>query len=146
MNLKGEFNVPIGTKRNVFDGTDDYRSISKTLKSARLYSVDFESIIEMAKDGDFIFADPPYTVTHNDNGFVKYNERLFSWQDQKRLAAALKRASSRGVQILCTNAFHSSIKELYKDDFIMTPVGRASTIAGKSNARGRYMELLISTK
>ena len=146
VNLNGEFNVPIGTKSNVCDGTDDYIALSKILKSAELYSIDFENIIDMAGEDDFVFADPPYTVTHNNNGFVKYNEKLFSWQDQERLAASLKRAVMRGAKILSTNAFHDSVKDLYGSEFTLTPLSRSSTIAGKSNARGKYQELLISNK
>ena len=71
-----------------------------------LVAGDFEPLIDRAQKGDFLFCDPPYTVRHNDNGFVKYNEVLFSWADQERLAAALLRAARRGVKIICTNANH----------------------------------------
>jgi len=37
-----------------------------------------------------MFCDPPYTVRHNYNGFRKYNEVIFSWADQERLAASLR--------------------------------------------------------
>ena len=40
-------------------------------------ALDFEEIVIIASDGDFVFADPPYTVKHNANGFIKYNEKLF---------------------------------------------------------------------
>ena len=144
VNLKGEFNVPIGTKNKVYDHTDDYFSISRLLESVEFYSVDFEQIIDMAEEGDFVFADPPYSVTHNENGFIKYNEKLFSWLDQQRLAKALKRAALRGVQVLSTNAYHNSLKELYQESFTLTAVSRASAIAGKSESRGHYQELIIS--
>jgi DNA adenine methylase len=38
---------------------------------------DFEPLVDEAEAGDLVFADPPYIVGHNNNGFVKYNEKLF---------------------------------------------------------------------
>ena len=72
-NKKGIFNVPIGTKTNVLLRTDDFAAVSNILNNATLKNQDFEKTISLAEEGDFIFVDPPYTVAHNNNGFVKYN-------------------------------------------------------------------------
>ena len=77
MNRAGSFNVPIGTKDSVLLSTDDFQGWAELLLSTNLYVSDFEAIIDSTTKGDFLFADPPYTVTHNLNGFVKYNEVLF---------------------------------------------------------------------
>ena len=53
---------------------------------------------------------PPYTVQHNNNNFIKYNERLFSWDDQLRLKDALVRAKRRGAKIVLTNALHPTVQ------------------------------------
>ena len=87
--------------------------IAEALCNAEIVAQDFEKTIDSAKKGEFIYADPPYTVQHNNNGFVKYNETMFSWEDQKRLSVLLKRAAERGVKILASNADHPSIWELY---------------------------------
>jgi DNA adenine methylase len=47
---------------------------------------DFTDAVADGRPGDLIYFDPPYTVAHNNNGFVRYNHRLFSWVDQERLA------------------------------------------------------------
>ena len=104
---------------------------------------DFEAIIDFAQEGDLVFADPPYTVKHNNNGFVKYNEDMFKWEDQVRLRDAIVRATERNVKIIVTNANHSSIVELYSD-FERKVISRASVIAASSNNRGKYEELIIS--
>lgn len=143
VNLSGKFNVPIGTKSAVIMSTDDWSAMSDLLKPVKLVCGDFENSIEKAKDGDLVFADPPYTVKHNLNGFIKYNDSLFSWSDQIRLRDALLRARQRGARIIVTNAHHASIRELYQKHFLLESVSRASVLAGSSAHRGRYEELLI---
>lgn len=145
VNLRGEFNVPRGTKDAVLLDTDRFDEMSKLLAGADIRVADFEQLIDEAKAGDFVFADPPYTVRHNFNGFVKYNEKLFSWQDQERLAEALIRAKSRGAHILSTNANHSSIRELYADQgFTLVTTSRFSSISAASEHRKQFDELIIS--
>ena len=113
VNRRGVFNTPIGTKTSVVLQNDDFGAVASLLKGVSLHAGDFERVIDKAGKGDFVFSDPPYTVRHQFNGFVKYNEKLFSWADQERLMAALQRAKSRGAKILCTNADHQSVRELY---------------------------------
>ena len=72
-----------------------------------------ESFLRRSGSFDLIFADPPYTISHNQNAFVRYNENLFSWSDQERLYNSLNRAKIRGVKIISTNAYHESILRLY---------------------------------
>ncbi|MFN9470234.1 DNA adenine methylase [Acidovorax sp.] len=143
VNKKGEFNVPIGSKSNVILESDDFESLSKALSTAELVAGDFEALIDRATSGDFVFVDPPYTVKHNYNGFVKYNENIFSWDDQIRLCNAVKRASTRGAKLVITNAYHESIRKIYKDVGKIIKLNRPSVIAGKSSARGRYEEMVI---
>jgi len=145
VNHLGQFNVPIGSRSSIILPTDDFCAWSVALKKATLKVVDFEIVINQAKTGDFIFADPPYTILHNNNCFRKYNEVLFSWDDQKRLAKALIRAKNRGVQILSTNANHVSVSDLYKEDFNISVASRRSSISAKSSNRGSYQEIIIKT-
>lgn len=143
VNLKGEFNVPIGTKKKVIDESEDFESIAKLLSTAQISCCDFEDSIDKAAYGDLIFVDPPYTTAHNFNGFVKYNEDIFTWDDQKRLASSLRRARKRGASIISTNADHESVRSLYRDDFSLESVSRNTVISGISNGRGKTSELLI---
>ena len=143
VNLKNEFNVPIGTKEKVIFDNDDFERAAKILSKSQISSRDFEPIIEKAKENDFIFIDPPYTVKHNNNGFIKYNEKLFTWSDQIRLRDAVQRAIKRKAKVLILNANHDSIKELYQDMGDMQVASRASVIAGKSENRGNFTELII---
>lgn len=125
-------------------GNDNFELLSDSFKNVDFRVADFEFIIDNAKKGDFIFIDPPYTVKHNLNGFIGYNEKIFHWDDQIRLSKCIHRASVKGCLIMLTNANHSSIKELYQDKFNILVLARTSTIAGIGANRGVYEEVVIT--
>lgn len=142
LNRKGEFNVPIGTKTNVLLD-DDFGSIAKILDNTELSTCDFSETVQRAGAGDLVYADPPYTVKHNANGFLKYNEKIFSWEDQIRLRDEAVAASNRGATILISNADHSSLHEIYEGIASLTRLTRASVISGHASARGIVSEALF---
>lgn len=146
-NLKGEFNVPRGTKNAVVLKTDCFSKIAQMLSAINVECCDFEITIDKADAFDFIYVDPPFTVKHNHNGFVKYNQRIFSWTDQERLFRSLERAALRGAMILISNADHESIRELYASSTVnwdIQSMSRASLVGSKPEYRGTYDEILIS--
>lgn len=142
VNLKGEFNVPKGTKDTVVLASDRFQNLSEILKKAEIKCQDFQVSIDSAEEGDFLFIDPPYTVAHNNNGFVKYNQNLFKWEDQIRLRDSIERAVVRGANVLVTNAAHKSVIDIY-NDFDQVVVDRVGVIAGIAKARGNFQELVI---
>jgi DNA adenine methylase len=144
VNFKGEFNVPKGSKEAVVLDEDDFESISQLLKRCLIAAQDFERTIAMAGAGDFVFVDPPYTVKHNNNGFIKYNQNLFAWADQVRLRDCIKEAALRGAYILLTNANHSSVRELYKGLGTVHQLDRASILSASSLHRRLSSELAIT--
>lgn len=143
LNKLGKFNVPIGTKTSVMLPTDDFTATAALLARATLRTCDFAQTIAEASEGDLVFVDPPYTVKHDNNGFVKYNEHIFSWNDQERLKNAITAASDRGASIIVTNANHESVRELYSGLGNSSVVDRASVISGKSTGRSAVSELLV---
>lgn len=142
VNLKGEFNVPIGTKTSVLLETDNFPVLADLLENSTIEHKDFEWAIDQAGEGDFVFVDPPYTVKHNLNGFIKYNETLFAWADQIRLRDAVDRAVDRGAKVLVLNAAHESIKGLYSA-YDFEEVSRTSVLSGDPTYRGKFDELMV---
>jgi DNA adenine methylase len=92
---------------------------------------------------DFCFIDPPYVTRHNFNGFVKYNDRIFSWEDQVRLARCVSEAAGRGAKILITNGNHLSVRELYRNIGKKIVLERNSILAADPNNRGVTTEVAI---
>lgn len=143
VNQSGQFNVPIGTKNWAISEDDDFESIANALSYAEIRCADFADCLAECGAGDFIFADPPYTVAHNFNGFVRYNETFFTWKDQIRLRDELVACSNRGAKVLVTNANHPSIHELYEPVGRIVQLRRASVIGAKPEYRSATSELLI---
>jgi DNA adenine methylase len=144
VNMRGAFNVPIGTKTAVTLDTDDFSGVANRLRATVLRVGDFEATIAETKKGDFLFVDPPYITSHNFNGFVKYNDKIFSWSDQERLAEAIRRAARRDVKILLTNADHHSLRDLYSKIGTHHSLARHSILAANSNNRGQTTELAVT--
>jgi DNA adenine methylase len=139
-NLKGEFNVPYGYKFSKSLPTlEQLRHVSRRLSGAALTSVDFQEATATAVPGDTVYFDPPYTVAHNNNGFVKYNASIFSWDDQRRLAKHACWLANRGCRVFISNADHGTVRKLYRD-FECWVVERHSVIAASSGKRRSITE------
>lgn len=145
VNRKNEFNVPIGTKTRVVLPSDNFLQVSRLLSGVDVLQQDFEVTLDNSHAGDFVFVDPPYTVKHNLNGFLKYNDRIFSWSDQIRLRDAVVRSAQRGASVLVTNANHASIREIYNGVGRQQVVERASVLAASAAHRIPVEELIIQT-
>ncbi len=142
-NLNGEYNVPYGFKKykELFD-FNNLREFSKKLKGVILQSCDFEeNSLQIQKD-DFIFLDPPYTVAHSNNGFIKYNQKLFSINDQLRLARFIKSLVAKDAYFILTNASHKNIRKIFKE-FEYEKMNRYSVIGGKNAERKQVEELVF---
>jgi DNA adenine methylase len=142
-NLKGEFNVPYGYKTHLKHcDTEHLREVSGYLQDREIIREDFEKAVHAAQAGDFVYFDPPYTVAHGNNGFVKYNAKIFSWDDQKRLARTALRLKRLGCYVVVSNADHQSIRDLYTD-FEVNIIERFSVMSASSKFRRPVRECLF---
>jgi DNA adenine methylase len=146
VNRSGQFNVPFGLpKSSNIVALDALTAAAALLKRATINHGDFEQTLSTAEPNDLVFVDPPYVTAHNDNGFVHYNETLFSWSDQERLARRCADLRENGVHVIVTNAAHASVRDLYAG-FYVTEITRHSTLAGNPAKRRSVKELIFSTQ
>lgn len=145
VNLKGNYNVPYGYRKKDFYQPQILQNASAALQGANLTIGDFMLLKLKVKEGDLVFLDPPYTVSHYDNGFIKYNSRLFSEQDQKRLSSFIKYIKRCGAYYILTNAAHDQVLKIFLEngDPYVT-LERASLIGGKNAKRGIYKEAVFT--
>lgn len=145
VNSNGQFNVPYGAPKSDFIvDPANIRSCSKALSEhgVELAVANFDDALQDVEAGDLVFLDPPYVTGHNNNGFIDYNERLFSWDDQIKAAECAAKAADAGAHVIVTNAHHNDVISLYKG-FNVMELTRHSTLASASTARGRVREAIL---
>jgi DNA adenine methylase len=146
LNRQGSFNVPFGGGQRTPEPLWNENLLvnaSKALNAAELRTTDFQELLAEAGDGDLVYCDPTYTVAHNNNGFVRYNERNFSWDDQKRLAGTCQRLARKGATVIVSNADHDDIVRLYRPSRVYR-LDRMSVLCPDSQKRRPTTELLLS--
>lgn len=146
LNRQGHFNVPYGGGGRTPAILWESRLLedaAAALRCARLVACDFAESMRAARAGDVVYCDPTYTVAHENNGFVRYNETNFSWKDQERLAAEAISAQRRGAVVIISNAHHHSIRRLYSGRAQFLRLGRSSCISTDPRHRREVSEYLI---
>ncbi len=145
VNSQGQFNVPFGRQKkpNLFDEAV-LKAVNKYLNKTQIsiLNKDFESALEDAKRGDFIYFDPPYDPVSSTASFTGYDVNGFDRSEQRRLKEVVDELDSRGCQILLSNAYTDFIQNLYQD---YKPITISATRAINSNAlkRGKVDEILV---
>lgn len=111
------------------------------LEHVSLRCQDFETVIDEAKEGDLIFADPPYFENGRET-FGRYHATTFREAHQKRLANALVTAEHRGTSLILTNGSPGQVQAHFPNQDIFV-IPRQSSIAANPRSRGRIQEYIV---
>ncbi len=145
VNQQGKYNVPYGHRENVSINYDRLLEASERLKNVEVKCQDFETSKELIQQGDLVFLDPPYTVSKEANSmFIKYNSKLFSLDDQYRLARLVDYIIDQGAYFILTNAAHEKILEIFQGKGRLITQERNSLIGGKKAYRGKVQEFIFT--
>lgn len=144
VNSKGEYNVPWGKRVKYEFDYNNLRNVSKYLKHVRIQAMDFGDSIKSVRRNALMFLDPPYTHSKIDNGFIQYNKKTFTLEDQKRLSEMIDAIKTRGAYYILTNADHDIIREVFDKNDRIISITRKSIIGGKNAIRGQYEECIFT--
>ena len=143
-NSKGGFNVPFGQKKYLPPmDLVELCAVSKALEKALILNVDFETTLETAKSGDFVYLDPPYIPLAETPSFTSYHSNGFGLQDQERLAKIMIRLKNEGVRAMCSNSDTSLTREVYSSLNIGS-IQAPRMVSAKPSGRGHVSELVIT--
>lgn len=144
VNQRGQYNVPFGNRQLwVFDSAK-IRTASEKLHNTNIQVGDFERNKYIIQRHDLVFLDPPYTVSHNNNGFIKYNQRLFSLEDQIRLSRFIDYIKRKDAYYILTNAAHQAIAEIFDKGDRRLELQRPSLIGGRNANRAPVTEYVFT--
>ncbi|MBP0012615.1 MAG: DNA adenine methylase [Roseofilum sp. SBFL] len=150
VNSKGQFNVPYGNPINpVIADRSIIKAVSNFLnqRSVRICEGDFEDSVSTARQGDFVYFDPPYHPISDTSSFTGYSVDGFGQREQERVKQVCDRLSDLGCNVLVSNSNAPLIRELYSDSrYEIVEVNALRAINAVSSKRGKIQELLIYNK
>lgn len=147
VNSKGQFNTPYGKYKNpkivdeeLLYAINDYLN-SNTIT---MLNTSFETAVEDANEGDFIYLDPPYVPLSASSNFTAYTSEGFGYEEQVLLRDTFVELDNRGCYVMLSNSSADLVYELYSD-YEETTIEVSATRMINSNAkkRGSIPELLI---
>lgn len=145
-NLKGQFNVPMGSYKNppILD-PDLLMAASASLQNASIEAQSFEVIAEHATTAkDFVYFDPPYFPISDTSKFTSYSRDSFTAEDQIRLRDIFATLAKRRVKVMLSNSDCPFIRDLYKDFHIHT-IQASRHINSKGSKRGKITEVVVTS-
>lgn len=144
VNSKGYFNVPFGRYTNPkFVDPDNLRACSKALSKVEILENTFFVVESLAKKGDFVYFDPPYSPVSETAYFTSYSKGGFSAEMQTALRDVCVALTKKGVRFLLSNSDVPFIRELYKN-FNVETVYASRAVNSNASRRGKISEVLIS--
>ena len=154
LNSQGGFNVPPGRydRPRIVD-RPLLETVSRILNAPnlRLEHAAFDRVLDGAKNGDFVYFDPPYAPMSATSNFRGYTANGFASADQERLQRVVIVLAERGVQVLLSNSTAPEITRLYDRNQATSAAGLRAwrvparrAINSKAKGRGAVKELLVS--
>ncbi len=102
----------------------------------------FELCLKFAKEGDFIYFDPPYHPLSETSSFTSYTKEDFGKKSQKKLFNVFKRLDEKGCKLMLSNSYNNFILDLYNEyQIILLNAKRA--INSDASKRGAIIEVLV---
>jgi DNA adenine methylase len=81
--------------------------------NGKIYNMDYTRVLNKAKEGDFVFLDPPYIEEHNYQFNYNKDEKLDN-NFLKELLNEVKKLDKKGVQWMMTQADTKEVKNIFK--------------------------------
>lgn len=146
-NRNGQFNTPFGRYDNpkIVD-KENLIAINAYLNNAdiEINCGSYQSILNEAQAGDFVYFDPPYVPLTKTANFAGYVKDGFGINDQIELSKVYSQLSKKGVMVMLSNSNTDVIHDLYKSFKIKT-IHATRSINCKGGSRGKEANEVLVT-
>jgi DNA adenine methylase len=154
VNGKGDFNVPAGRQTNprICD-VANLHAWSRLLRTpaVSIQAQPYDRVLAQARDGDFIYLDPPYAPISVTARFTSYTAGGFGAEAQAALQRQVIEVAGRGALVLLSNSSAPEIRRLYARSVSARGAGLKATtvrarraINSRPSGRGEIREYLIT--
>ena len=142
-NRAGQFNVPFGRYKNpTICDEPNLRAVSAALQGVDIARRRFDTVLDYAKEGDFVYFDPPYVPLSPTANFTTYDRAGFGPADQTQLRDVFAELARRGVRALLSNSDTPFVRELYAG-FRVEQLFAARAVNSRANGRGKVAEVVV---
>lgn len=143
VNSNGQFNVPMGSYKNPqILYKDTLKAASRALQKVQLEVRDFQSVLDLARPGDFFYFDPPYHPLSRTASFTSYTANNFQEADQRQLAELFAQLSAKECFCMLSNSYTPLIRQLYQK-YRIEIVQANRAINSVASGRSRINEVLV---
>lgn len=146
VNRQGQFSVPFGRRErpNYLD-RENLVAASRALQGVEILCTCFDTVIDRAEPGDWVYFDPPYIPVSRTAKFTSYHVGGFSLRDHERLRDLCVALSKKNVYVMVSNSATPSARSLYQSEhFVIGEVLANRTISCNVLTRGKIPELVIT--
>jgi DNA adenine methylase len=145
VNQKGQFNVPFGRyKSPKYLDPENLRAVSDALQHVEILCTSFESVVERANPGDWVYFDPPYVPLSPTANFTAYQPDGFGLAEQERLRDVCIALTQNNVAVMLSNSDTEIVRNLYADEiFTIEEVMANRAINSNGAKRGKITELVV---
>jgi len=146
VNRQGKFNVPFGRYKDPkYLDRDNLLAVSHALGNVEILCTPFDTVIERAEPGDWVYFDPPYVPRSQTSNFTSYYADGFGLREQERLRDVCIELSKINVYVTLSNSDTPIIRALYNSlYFTMDEVLANRAINCNGAKRGKITELVIT--
>ena len=154
LNASGDYNVPPGRYDNpkIVDRallTSAARALSTP--NVIIRKAPFDRVLDDAREGDFVYFDPPYAPLSATANFRGYTGRSFSEIDQQRLQQVLIELARRKAHVLLSNSTAPDVVRLYDGNAETQAAGLKAwqfparrAVNSRADRRGAVQELVVT--
>ena len=138
------FNVPFGhyTNPTVFHA-DHIRAVSALIRDVIFTTQPFSESIDCAKDGDFVYLDPPY-APETTTSFVGYTGDGFGLDHHTLLFKTCAEMKAKNVKMLMSNADVKLVRDAFLPPVFQTKTVEARRAIHSKKPETKTLEVLIT--